>query len=536
MRRSGGGSIASAMHASIRSAAVDGVDATEVIVELDATMGLPSWTIVGLPASAVKESRERVHAALTNSGFAVPPRRMTVNLAPADTVKTGTAFDLPIALALLVATGQLAQAALDNLVIVGELGLDGAIRGVRGMLSIARYVSRLPDERLFVPRINLEEAGLVATLVRAERLVSCHTLADLVAALRANSLPHPVVPARWARAVSADVDFADVIGQASAKRALEVVAAGNHPALLIGPPGSGKTMLAQRMPTILPALSEEEALEVIAVQSVAGLLTPDTPLPPPRPFRAPHHTISYAGLVGGGGRYPRPGEVSVAHLGVLFLDEIPEYSRRALEALRQPLEDGRVVITRAQRSVTYPARFTLVGAANPCPCGHAGDPSVPCRCSMREVRRYRARLSGPLIDRIDMHVFVGAVPIAALGGSATSTESSVTIRARVEAARAIQRRRYGGVLANGQISGRWLEANTRVDANARTILVQAASQFGFSARSYHRVLKVARTIADLAGDDVVTHAAMAEALLFRPQHSDGIGAAGGGGGDVGRNQ
>jgi magnesium chelatase family protein len=504
------------MNASVRSAAVDGVDAMEVIVELDATTGLPSWTIVGLPANAVKESRERVNAALTNSGFAVPPRRMTVNLAPADTVKTGTAFDLPIALALLVATGQLAQGALVDLVIVGELGLDGAIRGVRGMLSIARYVARLQAERLFVPWINLEEAGLVATLVRAERLVSYRTLVDLVAALRDGRLPPASVPAPRAGSAPAQVDFSDVIGQSSAKRSLEVVAAGNHPTLLIGPPGSGKTMLAQRMPTILPALSEEEALEVIAVQSVAGLITPDTVLPPPRPFRAPHHTISYAGLVGGGGRYPRPGEVSMAHLGVLFLDEIPEYSRRALEALRQPLEDGRVVITRAQRSVTYPARFTLVGAANPCPCGHAGDPSVPCRCSMREVRRYRARLSGPLIDRIDMHVFVGAVPISALGGSPTKAESSTAIRSRVEVARALQRRRYGGVLANGQVSGRWLEANTRVDADARAMLQRAASQLGFSARSYHRVLKVARTIADLANEDGIMRVAMAEALQYRP--------------------
>jgi len=275
------------------------------------------------------------------------------------------------------------------------------------------------------------------------------------------------------------------------------------------------------------------------VQSVAGRLAPNTPLPPPRPFRAPHHTISYAGLVGGGGRFPRPGEVSLAHLGVLFLDEIPEYSRRALEALRQPLEDGRVVITRSQRSVTYPARFTLVGAANPCPCGHAGDPSVPCRCSMREVRRYRRRLSGPLIDRIDMHVFVGAVPIAKLGSSQCDAESSATIRARVEAARAIQRHRYGGVLANGQASGRWLEANTGVDADARAMLVQAATQYGFSARSYHRVLKVARTIADLAAGEAITRAAMAEALQYRllgSQDSDGVSVSSGACGDISRDE
>jgi magnesium chelatase family protein len=337
----------------------------------------------------------------------------------------------------------------------------------------------------------------------------------LVAALRSDNLPPVAIPVQEIRDTPYEIDFADVIGQPSAKRSLEVVAAGNHPALLIGPPGSGKTMLAQRIPTILPALSEEEALEVIAVQSVAGLLAAGSPLPPPRPFRAPHHTISYAGLVGGGGRYPRPGEVTLAHLGVLFLDELLEYSRRALEALRQPLEDGRVVITRAQRTVTYPARFTLVGAANPCPCGHAGDPSNPCQCSMRKVRRYRARLSGPLIDRIDMRVFVSVVPIDALSGSNPNAESSATIRARVEAARAIQRVRYQGTLCNGQASGRWLEAHTEVTPDARSLLIRAANRFGFSARSYHRVLKVARTIADIAAENAITRPAMAEALHYR---------------------
>lgn len=502
------------MLAAVRSAALMGIDAYDIIVEVDAAAGLPQWTIVGLPIGAVKESRERVGAALVNSGFKLPPRRITINLAPADVRKEGTAFDLPIAIGILVATGQLEPSVVDGRLFVGELGLDGSVRNIRGALSIARRAEASGRvKELVLPHANLSEAGRVSSL-RLSAQTDFRTLAD---ELRDDCLTISTPDIVSTSHAGEFMDFADVVGQQSAKRALEVAAAGGHNVLMVGPPGAGKTMLARRLPGILPELSEPESLEVIAIHSVAGTLTSHSLASGARPFRAPHHSISSAGLIGGGGT-PRPGEVSLAHNGVLFLDEMLEFPRSVLEGLRQPMEDGKVVISRATMSVPFPARFTLVGASNPCPCGRLGDPTGKCICSPADVERYASRMSGPLSDRIDMHVAVGAVPLNDLS-SPENAEPSSAIRARVARARATQSKRFvklRGVECNAHAPGRWIDSHGSVEKSARILLQKAAGNLSLSARGYHRVLKVARTIADIDDDDAVTERHVSEALRYRP--------------------
>ena len=503
------------MLARVTSAAVLGIEAYLVDVEVDLAAGLPSFATVGLPHGAVKESRERVNAAVQNAGFTFPLARLTCNLAPADIPKAGSGFDLPIALGILAASEQLDVAALRGWVVLGELGLDGEIRPVRGALSMAIAARQAGCAGLIVPRANAREAAVVEGLdVRGAA-----TLADVTRHLaRGPGLEREQVDvqALFLERAGDEVDFAEVRGQDHAKRALEVAAAGGHNVLMIGAPGSGKTMLARRLPSILPALSLGEALETTRIHSVAGTLRSGDSLLAVRPFRAPHHSISDAGLIGGGS-YPRPGEVSLAHHGVLFLDELPEFRRNVLEVLRQPLEDGAVSLSRAATSVTFPARFMLAGAMNPCPCGHYGDAQRPCICQPPARQRYLARISGPLLDRIDIHLDVPAVPLRQLS-QGPGGEPSAAVRERVGRARQLQQQRFAarpGVHANAHMTARDLRAVCRLSDSGDALLRTAIVRLGLSARAYHRILKIARTIADLAAAAAIEPAHVSEAVQYR---------------------
>lgn len=498
----------------ITTATVFGIDGIKIDVEVDLSHGLPAFNIVGLPETSVKESKERVRAAIKNAGFEFPGDRITINLAPADVRKEGSSFDLPIAVGILTSMKVIKEEALNNCLITGELSLDGRIKGIRGILPIAILCGKERVRRLIVPREN----GPEAAIVQGVAVYGASHLLDIVHFFKGDGDIERFVDVKNNEHEidrPEGINFSDIKGQEQAKRVLEIAASGGHNLLMVGPPGSGKTMLARRLPTILPKLSYEEAIETTKIHSIAGLLNEEKALVVHRPFRAPHHSISDAGLIGGG-HIPKPGEVSLAHNGVLFLDEFPEFRRNVIDSMRQPLEDGNVTISRITHAITFPARFMLVAAMNPCPCGYLGDSRRSCVCSASQIHKYRARISGPLLDRLDIHIDVPPVAIRELSLE-REEESSDAIRERVSCARRIQNERFKGkkIFSNSHMPVRLVKKYCSLNESSQGLLEQAIEKYGLSPRAYHRILKVSRTIADLEAADQIAECHVAEALRYR---------------------